>query len=143
MKPAPAARNKVLLTSILLAVIIVVGVLFFRQRRRRTARPKKQVQDGKTTLPIKHKAELQLDGLSEAEAAERLVKVDLEALHEQENKDFTRRALRQAPAFMGSTGGSTVAERMALANGPEPPPKPSPPADTTTTTCLSFRSGAR
>ena len=36
-----------------------------------------------------------MDGLSEAEAAERLVKVDLEALHEQENKDFKRRALRQ------------------------------------------------
>lgn len=89
LKPTPAVRNKIWLAPILLTVIFTVGLLFFRRRKRKKARSAVRVQERQ------FEAQQQLDGLSEAQAAERLVKVDLDALREQENKDFKRRAIRQ------------------------------------------------
>ncbi len=89
LKPTPAGRNKIWLAPILLTVIFAVGLLFFRRRKRKKVSSAARVQERK------FEAQQQLDGLSEAQAAERLVKVDLDALREQENKDFKRRAIRQ------------------------------------------------
>ena len=89
LKPAPALRKKIWLVSILLTVFFTVGVLFLRGRKRKKTPADDGLQDRK------FEAQQRLEGLSEAQAAERLVKVDLDALEEQENKDFKRQAFRQ------------------------------------------------
>ncbi len=89
LKPTSAARKKIWLAPILLTIIFIVGLLFFRRRKRKEAPSAVRVSERK------FEAEQRLDGLSEAQAAERLVKVDLDALREQENKDFKRQAIRQ------------------------------------------------
>ena len=88
-KSAPKRRKKIWFASILLAAVLILGVLFFRRQRHGEAPPVERV------LGREFEAQLHLDGLTEAQAADRLVEVDLEALQDQENKDFRRRALRQ------------------------------------------------
>ncbi len=88
LPPSSKVRKIIWPVSILLTAIFTVGLLFIRRGRRKKAPAAVRVQERKFDQG-------RLDGLSEAEAAERLVKVDLEAMREQENKDFKRQALRQ------------------------------------------------
>jgi len=89
LHPVPQARKKIWLVSILLTVFFTVEVLFLRGRKRKKTPAADGVQDRKFEV------QQRLEGLSESQATERLVKVDLDALQAQENKDFVRRAFRQ------------------------------------------------
>jgi hypothetical protein len=89
LKPKSAARKTIWIASLLFTVTFTLGLLIISRNRRKKLASVARVQQ--STFDVHE----ELEGLSESEAAERSVKVNLEALRAQDNKDFLRRAFRQ------------------------------------------------
>jgi magnesium-transporting ATPase (P-type) len=84
-------RNKPWLVVGILAVILAAGILFYRWSKgwRREPRPPKP---GAVAVPYLY---VDLKGLSEAEALQKMPPVDLDALAQEEEKQFLRKTIRQ------------------------------------------------